>query len=94
MLDSFLPADGSAPNPETFIIPWLRASYWQMSHEKAMRELKRATAVVNSNLKRVGTGSGISTHCARYSSRQTLADQHASGDRALYARARYPRRAP
>jgi integrase len=74
LLDSFLPADGSAPDPEAFILPWLYRTYYQMSASKALQEMKRATAVVNMNLKRAGKKAGISTRFASHSSRRTLAD--------------------
>jgi integrase len=74
LLDSFLPADGSAPDPEAFILPWLYGSYFRMSPKKALQEMKRATAVVNMNLKRAGKKAGIGTHFSSHSSRRTLAD--------------------
>ena len=74
LLDSFLPADGSAPDPEAFILPWLGASYSRMRPELALKEMKRATAVVNMNLKRAGKKAGIGTHFSSHSSRRTLAD--------------------
>lgn len=74
LLDSFLPADGSPPDPEAFILPWLHASYSRMSADKALQEMKRATAVVNMNLKRAGKKAGIGTHFSSHSSRRTLAD--------------------
>lgn len=74
LLDSFLPADGSAPDSEAFILPWLLPSYHGMSPKKALQEMKRATAVVNMNLKRAGKRAGISTHFSSHSSRRTLAD--------------------
>jgi integrase len=74
LLDSFLPADGSQPDPEAFILPWLHASYFKMNADKALQEMKRATAVVNMNLKRAGKKAGIGTHFSSHSSRRTLAD--------------------
>ncbi len=74
LLDSFLPEDGSAPDPEALILPWLSPAYFTMSPVKALQEMKRATAVVNMNLKRAGKKAGISTHFSSHSSRRTLAD--------------------
>jgi integrase len=74
LLDSFLPADGSEPDPEAFILPWLPARYLQMSESKALQEMKKATAVVNMNLKRAGVRAGITAHFSSHSSRRTLAD--------------------
>jgi integrase len=74
LLDSFLPADGSAPDPEAFVLPWLYPSYLRMTPSKALQEMKRATAAVNMNLKRAGKRAGITTHFSSHSSRRTLAD--------------------
>ncbi len=74
LLDSFLPEDGNAPDPDAFILPWLSPGYFTMSPVKALQEMKRATAVVNMNLKRAGKKAGISTHFSSHSSRRTLAD--------------------
>ncbi|MGI4884247.1 MAG: tyrosine-type recombinase/integrase [Janthinobacterium lividum] len=74
LLDSFLPADGSAPDPEAYVLPWLAPSYPRMAPAKALQEMKRATAVVNMNLKRAGQKAGIGTHFSSHSSRRTLAD--------------------
>jgi integrase len=74
LLDSFRPADGSEPDPEAFVLPWLSARYFAMSPQKALQEMKRATAVVNMNLKRAGKRAGITTHFSSHSSRRTLAD--------------------
>jgi integrase len=74
LLDSFLPADGSQPDPEAFILPWLTPRYFQLSTASALQEMKRATAQVNMNLKRAGKKAGISTHFSSHSSRRTLAD--------------------
>jgi integrase len=74
LLDSFLPADGSEPDPEAFILPWLSAHYWEMSETKRLQEMKLATAKVNMNLKRAGKRAGITAHFSSHSSRRTLAD--------------------
>jgi integrase len=75
LLDSFLPADGSAPNPEAYILPWLSSRYEQMAPFKALQEMKRATFAMNTNLKRAGAAAGITTNFSSHSSRRTLADQ-------------------
>jgi integrase len=74
LLDSFLPADGSTPDPEAFILPWLSPRYGAMSESKALQEMKRATGAVNMNLKRAGKKAGITAHFSSHSSRRTLAD--------------------
>jgi len=74
LLDSFLPADGSPPDPEAFILPWLPASYPRLSESKALQAMKLATATVNMNLKRAGQKAGITAHFSSHSSRRTLAD--------------------
>ena len=75
LLDAFLPADGSVPDPEAFVLPWLATRYHALAPAPALQEMKRATAVVNMNLKRAGRAAGIATHFSSHSSRRTLADQ-------------------
>lgn len=74
LLDSLLPADGSAPDPEAYILPWLYARYEQLNPTKQLKEIKGATAVVNKNLKYVAAKCGITVPLSSHSSRRTLAD--------------------
>jgi len=74
LLDSLLPADGTAPNPEAYVLPWLYHRYEQLSPTKQLQEMKKATALVNMNLKRVAAKCGITAALSSHSSRRTLAD--------------------
>lgn len=75
LLDSLLPADGSASDPDAYILPWLSPRYPQMTPAKALKEMKRATSAVNSNLKRAAKETGLTCKISTHSSRRTLAGQ-------------------
>ena len=82
LLDSLLPADGSPPDPDAFMLPWLPARYREMAPGKALQEMKKATAAVNMNLKRAAKKAGLSCNISTHTSRRTLADnaENISGD--------------
>lgn len=73
LLDSLLPADGCAPDPEAYILPWLVSRYEQLRPEKQLKEIKSATAAVNMNLKRVAVKVGITAKLSSHTSRRALA---------------------
>jgi len=75
LLDSLLPEDGSAPDPEAFILPWLPAGYWRQPEAKALKEIKNATATVNMNLKRAAEKAGIGVRVSTHTSRRAVASQ-------------------
>jgi integrase/recombinase XerD len=85
LLDSLLPADGTAPDPEAYMLPWLYARYEQLTPSKQLQEMKKATAAVNMNLKRIAVKAGITARLSSHSSRRTLADDadNATGDLGL-----------
>jgi integrase len=84
LLDSLLPQAGK-PDPEGYVLPWLYKDYEQMSPAKQLKSMKKATAVVNMNLKRAGEKAGITVKFSTHSSRRTLADtaDNVSGDLGL-----------
>lgn len=73
LLDSLLPADGSPPDPEAFILPWVRDFYWRATPEKQHTEIKRATSQVNKHLGDIGTKIGMSVRLNTHTSRRALA---------------------
>jgi integrase len=85
LLDSLLPDDGSTPDPEAYILPWLYKRYDEMNPTRQLQEIKKATAAVNMNLKRVATKAGITVKLSSHSSRRSLADDadNATGDLGL-----------
>lgn len=85
MLDSLLPTDGSQPNPNAYILPWLRSNYEQMLPKAQLQEMKRATSQLNMNIKRGAEKCGIHKKLSTHVSRRTLATE---ADRANEAWAR------
>jgi integrase len=85
LLDSLLPDDGSTPDPEAYILPWLYKRYDEMNPTRQLQEIKKSTAAVNMNLKRVATKAGITVKLSSHSSRRSLADDadNATGDLGL-----------
>jgi len=88
LLDSLLPADGSAPDPEAYVLPWLYARYEEMSPKRQLQEMKKATAAVNMNLKRIASKVGITAAISSHTSRRALADDadNLTGDLGLVQR--------
>ncbi|GAA4349991.1 hypothetical protein GCM10023185_07200 [Hymenobacter saemangeumensis] len=72
LLDSLLPATGQ-PDPDAFILPWLKPWYNELSPAQQLHERKRATAVVNMNLKRAAARAGINGKVSSHTSRRALA---------------------
>lgn len=75
LLDSLLPADGSAPSPDAYILPWLSQRYEQMSPARALKEMKGATSRVNGSLKKAALKAGLTCKVSTHTSRRTLAGQ-------------------
>ena len=75
MLDSLLPADGSPPSPNAYMLPWLRDNYEQMLPRAQLQEMKRATSQLNMNIKRGALKCGIFKKLSSHVSRRTLATE-------------------
>lgn len=75
LLDSLRPAEGSAPDPEAYILPWLRPHYERMLPRAQLQEMKRATSQLNMNIKRGATKCGIGKKLSSHVARRTLATE-------------------
>ena len=74
ILDSLLPAEGS-PDPEAYMLPWLRNHYERMLPRAQLQEIKRATAQLNMNIKRGAVKCGIGKKLSSHVARRTLATE-------------------
>lgn len=83
LLDSFRPASGTAPHPDSFILPYLPADFEQLHPRDQLELTKQMTSKINANLKRAAKQYGIekklSSHVARRTL-ATLADRTLKGD--------------
>ena len=80
LLDSLLPADGRAPSPTAYILPYLPVGYERLHPQDQIRIMRNAIERVNRNLKRGGAQMGITKNLTSHVARRTLATL---GERAL-----------
>ncbi|MDF7813641.1 tyrosine-type recombinase/integrase [Hymenobacter sp. YC55] len=83
LLDSFRPADGSKPKPDSYILPYLPANFEQLHPRDQLELTKQMTSKINANLKRAAKQYGISKKLSSHVARRTLAtlaDRTLKGD--------------
>jgi integrase/recombinase XerD len=73
LLDSFRPADGSTPPPDSYILPFLPKGFEQLHPRDQLEITKRETSKINANLKRAAAQYGIDKKLSSHVARRTLA---------------------
>jgi integrase/recombinase XerD len=73
LLDSLRPADGKAPKPTAYILPYLPAEFDKLHPREQLTITKRETSAINANLKRVMRRLGIEKKLSSHVARRTLA---------------------
>ena len=73
LLDSFLPAGGPMPAPDSYILPCLPANFEQLHPRDQLEITKKETSKINANLKRAAAQYGIDKKLSSHVARRTLA---------------------
>lgn len=74
LLDSFLPADNKAPDPEAYILPYLPANFETLHPRDQLEQMKQMTSKINRNLKSAAKQYGIEKKLSSHVARRTLAN--------------------
>lgn len=72
LLDAFRPV-GGPPNPDSYILPFLPATFEQLHPRDQLEITKRETSKINANLKRAAKQYGIGKKLSSHVARRTLA---------------------